>query len=182
MQGQLLVAPPAQEDEFWSKTAVFLYEQNHTNTIGLIVNKASERMVSDLANHHDIEYNGTEPLYVGGPVNASALVMLHTDDWRCSNTMHICENFMISSDRTMLQRVCSGDAPRKWKLFLGMSVWTNTQLLGEVQGTPPWNKKTSWLVAHPEESILFGKDPDRVWKRGIDLAAKEMVQNYFTIS
>jgi putative transcriptional regulator len=181
MVGQMLVAPPAQTDEYWEKTVIFLYEQNKQNTIGVIVNKPSDRPLSDLARHQDIEYHGDEMLYLGGPVNPSALVMLHTDDWRCSNTMHISDALMVSSDRSMLTRICSGDAPRKWRLFLGMSAWANSQLIGEIQGIPPWNKKTAWVPASAEESIVFGKDPDRAWKRSIDLAAKDMVSSYFNI-
>ncbi len=181
MIGQLLVAPPAQKHEFWEQSVVFIYEETLASTVGLIINKPSERKLSDLAEHHNLNYSGDEPLYIGGPVNQSALVMLHTDDWVCTNTMHIGGPWRISSDRTMLQRICSGDTPRKWRLFLGMSVWTPHQLEGEMRGEPPWNKKTAWINAPANESILFSKSPERAWKKSIDLAAQEMVSNYFTI-
>jgi putative transcriptional regulator len=181
MIGQMLVAPPAQDNEFWEKSVVFIYEQTQSSTVGLIVNKPSERKLSDLAEHHDLDYTGDELLYVGGPVNPSALVMLHTDDWVCTNTMHIGGQWRISSDRTMLSRICKGDAPRKWRLFLGMSVWSPMQLEGEIKGNPPWNKKTAWVTAPATESIIFSNSPDRAWKKSIDLAAQSMVSNYFTI-
>jgi len=183
MIGTLLVAPPAQEDEFWGKTVIFLYEQNPNSIVGLVLNKPSDRTLTELANHHDLEFLGPDMLYTGGPVNPQALVMLHTDDWACGNTMQIGSGYRVSSDRTMLNRICSGDRPRRWRLYLGMSVWTPAQLEGEISGKAPWNKKHSWLTADTaDESIVFGKDPETIWKRSIDSAAASMVQNYFTIS
>lgn len=183
MIGTLLVAPPAQEDEFWAKSVVFLYEQNPSSIVGLALNKPSERTLSELAEHHGLEYDGDELLYTGGPVNPSALVMLHTDEWACGNTMQIGDNYRVSSDRTMLKRICSGDRPRKWRLFLGMSGWTPHQLEGELTGTPPWSKKKAWLTTPmATEEIVFGNDPDTIWEKSIDSVAASMVQNYFTIS
>jgi putative transcriptional regulator len=182
MIGTLLVAPPAQEDEFWAKSVVFIYEENKTSVIGLTLNKPTDRTLAELAEHHGLEYSGREVLYQGGPVNPAALVMLHTDDWACGNTMQIGESFRVSSDRTMLKRLCSGDQPRKWRLYLGMSGWTPDQLAGEISGHAPWNKKTAWLTASADESIVFGKAPEVIWKKSIDAAAASMVQNYFTIS
>jgi putative transcriptional regulator len=181
MIGTVLVAPPAQEDEFWASSVVFIYEQNATSVVGLVVNKPTDRTLAELADHHGIEYYGDEILYAGGPVNPAALVMLHTDDWHCGNTMQIGDGYRVSSDKNMLKRLCSGDRPRKWRLFLGMSGWTPTQLQGEMLGSPPWNKKTAWLTASADENIIFGQNPDTIWKKGIDSAAANMVQNYFSI-
>ncbi len=181
MIGQLLVAPPAQKSDLWGQSVIFIYEETPASTVGLIVNKPSERRLADLAEHHNLSYDGEELIYVGGPVNPNALVMLHTDDWACTNTMHIGGPWRISSDRTMLARLCKGDQPRRWRLFLGMSVWTPVQLEGEIKGDPPWDKRTSWVTASATESILFSKSSERAWKKSIDLAAQEMVSNYFTI-
>jgi putative transcriptional regulator len=181
MVGQLLVAPPAQQDEYWEKTVIYIYEQGPANVVGLVLNKPTDRTVAELAAHHGYNYNGDAQIYLGGPVNPSSLIMLHTDDWTSSNTMHIGGNIMISSDRAMIQRLSTGDKPQKWKLFLGMSVWAPMQLEGELKGNPPWNKKKSWITATPTDSILFGKNSQQVWKKGIDSAAQEMVDNYFSI-
>lgn len=165
MIGTLLVAPPAQKDDYWEHSVIFVYERTPASIVGLLLNKPSERFVTELATHHGHRYTGPECLYTGGPVNPSSLIMLHTDDWTSKNTMHIKDNIMISSDRDMIERLSTGDAPRKWKLFLGMTVWAPMQLEGELKGTPPWNKKKSWITAPASESILFGKDHERVWKK-----------------
>lgn len=182
MIGQFLVAPPAQTDDYWGKSVVLLYEKTQAASVGLILNKHSERSVKELAEHHGHEFKGDDIIYVGGPVNPSALVMLHTDDWACTNTMQVSDTLRLSSDRSMIKRLCAGDRPTHWRLFLGMCAWTPSQLEGEMNGTPPWSKKTAWVTAPSNTSIAFDTKPERMWKRSIDLAAQTMVDSYFTIN
>jgi len=181
MIGQLLIAPPAQDHEMWEHSVIFIYEESQAGTIGLITNKPSERTLSEIAETQGVEYHGDEILYVGGPVNPGALVMLHTDEWRCSNTMYITPGFAISSDRQMLHRIATSDRPRRWKMFLGMSAWSTAQLEGEINGLPPWNKKQSWVTAPATQNIVFADNSEVAWKRSINLAAQKMVTDYFTI-
>lgn len=180
--GRLLVAPPSQEDDLWSQTVIFLYEETESAVIGLVLNKESERSVYELAVHHDLEYNGEEMINIGGPLNPSALVMLHTDDWSCTNTMQVDGGLRISSDRTMLNRLCSGDTPRKWKLFLGMSGWTPKQLEAEIAGKPPYSKKNSWLVSSKlTKNLIFETNASKMWKTALNNAVQEATESYFHI-
>lgn len=179
--GRLLVAPPSQDDDFWSKSVVYIYEESSASTIGLVLNKTSERTVSELADHHDMEFDGEEQIYIGGPLNSAALVMLHTDDWACTNTMQVENGLRVSSDKTMLKRICKGDTPKKWRLLMGMSGWANDQLEDEIKGKPPYSKKKSWLVAPANKSIMFEKDPEKMWTRALELAVHEATESYFMV-
>lgn len=180
--GKLLVAPPCQMDEFWEKSVIYLYEESAGTTVGLILNKVSDRSVKELAEHHNLEFLGPDMINVGGPLNPTALVMLHTDDWACTNTMQVDGNLRISSDRTMLSRISSGDTPKKWRMFLGMSGWVPGQLDKEIAGKPPYSKKSAWLVASIDEKIMFEEDSDKMWKKALELAVKEATESYFHIN
>lgn len=179
--GRLLVAPPSQDDEFWSNSVVYVYEETNGSTLGIALNKPSERTVAELAEHHNLEFDGNDQIYLGGPLNPAALLMLHTDDWACTNTMQVDNGLRISSDRSMLSRLCKGDTPKKWKLFMGMSGWTNSQLAAEVKGTPPYSKKKSWLVTTANKKVMFEEDPDKMWNQALEQAVQEATESYFTI-
>lgn len=180
--GRLLVAPPSQTDEAWNETVIFVYEETEQAVIGLVLNKESDRSVSELADHHDLDYPGNDMIYLGGPLNSSALVMLHTDDWSCTNTMQVEGGLRISSDRTMLKRLCTGDTPRRWKLFLGMSGWSPKQLEAEITGKHPYSKKTAWLVSSKlDKSLIFNTDPTEMWKSALEEAIQETTESYFHI-
>ena len=178
--GKVLVAPPSQDDEFWEKSVIFIYEDNKS-TVGLTLNKPSDRALEELAEFHGIEYFGDDIINIGGPMNSAALIMLHTDDWKCTNTMHVIEHFCISSDHTMLSRLCSGDQPNKWKLYLGMTIWPSGQLEKELTGQLPFSKKKAWLVTPATEEILFEKHPKKMWNKAIDSAIQHSVDSFFTI-
>lgn len=181
MIGQLLVAPPTQDNEPWERSVIFIYEESHSGTIGLITNKPSDRTLAEVAETQGVHYTDDDVIYLGGPVNSGALLMLHSDEWCCSNTMYIAPGFAISSDRQMLHRLAAGDRPRRWKMFLGMSAWSSAQLEGEMIGDAPWDKRKAWITAPATQNIVFADKPDLAWKRSINLAAKEMVESYFTI-
>lgn len=180
--GKLLVAPPAQTNDQWEKTLVFIYEQTKNNVCGVVLNRPAERTLYELAEHHDLVYYGDDSLYQGGQANTKALVMLHTDDWECTNTLNIGGGFRISSDNTMLSRIFTGDEPRQWRMFVGMSVWSPMQLHTEVFAPPNSKKKSSWLITDATEELVFRDDYERAWKSAVEQAACDAVQGFFSIS
>jgi putative transcriptional regulator len=178
--GQLLVAPPAQDDEFWQNSVIFIYEHAKT-TVGITLNKKSERTIAELANYHNLSYVGRDLINVGGLMNPAALIMLHSNDWKCNNTMYIDKGICISSDNTMLARICAGDRPRKWRLFLGMCVWSIGQLNNEINGTGMHSKKHAWLVAPANPDIVFERNPQRMWNKALESAVKHATDSFFFI-
>jgi putative transcriptional regulator len=174
--GQLLIAPPSINDEFWSKTVIFIYEQNIQNVLGLVLNKPGDKPVRDLLAHHNINYPGEELLNIGGPVNPNALVMLHSSNWLTSNTMMITPEINLSSDKMMLDRVGNFDQPDFWGMYMGICAWNNRQLDMEMR-----RGKYGWLVAEPKIEVIFDKNPERMWNSAIDLAAEKLTESYFSI-
>lgn len=180
--GKLLTAPPAYEDDFYEKAVVFVYEFTRGTSFGIAVNKPTDRTVADLCEHYGITYNGREMLYIGGPINPGALIMIHSSDWSCSNTLRVPNtSWRISSDASMLKRIAAGDAPRQWKLCLGMCKWSLGQLQKEVEGLPPYTKKNSWLTGVAHAKLIFHKKPDKIWRLSISTCAEEFVRNTFKI-
>ncbi|TMK69047.1 MAG: hypothetical protein E6G49_12940, partial [Actinobacteria bacterium] len=75
LRGKLLVASPALIDPNFARSVVFMTEHNDDGALGIVLNRPSETAVeavvpplSDIA--------GTEPVYVGGPVQPEAIVLL----------------------------------------------------------------------------------------------------------
>ncbi len=75
LRGKLLVASPALVDPNFARTVVFITEHNDEGAMGIVLNRPSDTgvgsVVSELA-----EIAGGEPIYVGGPVQPEALVLL----------------------------------------------------------------------------------------------------------
>lgn len=178
--GKLLVANPCQTDEYYENSVIFIYEDSST-TVGVILNKSSERSLGELADYHSLNYIGNDWLNIGGKKNPTALIMIHTDDWFCTNTMHVENGISISSDHTMLERVCDGDEPRKWRFFLGLCIWPQGQLEQEIKGISPYSKKNAWLTTNASEKIIFEKHPQKMWNMAVESAVKRATSSFFKI-
>ena len=179
--GHMLVAPPANTDKFFEEAVILLYEESNGSTFGLTVNKQSDRTVTELCEYYGLVYEGDDLVYIGGPVNPTALIMIHSNDWRCSNTLMVNKKFGISSDANMLRRLVSGDRPAYWKLCLGMCKWTPEQLEREINGIAPWKESNAWLTGNPISSIIFHPDDTKCWHTAVATCGDDMGKQYFSI-
>lgn len=177
LAGTLLIAPPKMKNTFWYKTVIFLTEHHQNGSMGLILNKRSQMTVSDFTDNIGPRMNIPGYIYLGGPVNVKALSMLHSSEWECSNTMQINDDFSISSAEDLLTRLGDGDAPRNFRLFLGLCGWAPKQLQEELKGAPPHDHSLSWLTASADHNIVFDSDLKDQWHQSVERSGNEFVQS-----
>jgi putative transcriptional regulator len=178
--GNLLIAPPSVKNSFWHKTVIMITEHSIQGTLGLVLNKPSNLSIMDFGRELNMLLNVPGMVYVGGPINNQSLSLLHTTEWISKNTLQINEKFSLSSADDILPRLATGDCPREWRLFLGMSGWAHGQLLNEVNGTGPYKKETSWITASSNIDLVFEKDSADQWCTALDHSALEFAQNILT--
>lgn len=176
LTGTLLIAPPKLKNNFWYKSVIFLTEDHQNGSMGLILNKRSQMSVSDFTEQLGPRLNIPGFIYLGGPVNIKALTMLHSSEWECSNTMQVNKHFAISSAEDLLVRLADGDAPRQFRLFLGLCGWAPKQLMEELKGTPPRDHSFSWLTSSADYEIVFENDLRDQWHQAVERSGNEFVQ------
>ena len=175
--GNLLISPPAVKGNFWHKTVIMVTEHSHQGSVGLVLNKRSDLSLIDFGKQLGFRINIPGYLYIGGPINSQNLTMLHSKEWMCSNTMQVTPEFSISSAADVLPRLATNDTPIYWRLFLGLCGWGPNQLLGEINGSPPWRKETSWCLANPSYDIVFESDQKDQWCKSLDKSAEEFAHS-----
>jgi putative transcriptional regulator len=67
LRGKLLIASPALVDPNFARTVVFITEHNEDGAMGIVLNRPSETAV-DAVVPPLADIAGSEPVYVGGPV------------------------------------------------------------------------------------------------------------------
>ncbi len=80
----------------------------------------------------------------------------------------------------MLKKIAIGDAPKKFRLFGGLSGWAPGQLLAELAGKWPYRPENSWLIADPTEELLFDQSYQKQWETALRLSSSQMFSQYFT--
>ena len=178
--GNLLIAPPAVKGNFWYKTVIMITEHHHQGSVGLVLNKRSDMSIREFGEQLNFDLDLPGYVYVGGPVNVKSLTLLHTNDWACKNTLQLNKDFRMSSADDMLPRLAMGDAPERFRMFLGMAGWAPNQLMGEIKGTPPWNEQTSWCTSKSDLDLVFEYDNKDQWCQCLDRSALEFAQNLLT--
>jgi putative transcriptional regulator len=174
--GNLLIAPPAVKGNFWYKTVIMITEHHTQGSVGLVINKRSELTLEEFGQQVGVHLPLDGYVYLGGPVNTKSLSLLHTNDWASKNTLRINNEFSISSDETVLYRLANGDRPAQWRVFLGLCGWSPGQLLGEIKGTPPWNKAHSWCYCNATPELVFESDQKDQWCNALDKSGLEFAQ------
>lgn len=179
-RNKLLVAHPnLKGNSFFEKSVIYIYEHNYKmGASGLILNKISTLDVAEIMDQKGLSYYGNEKLFKGGPVNSRSLCMLHTNEWYSSNTVQI-ENYAITSDNFMLEKVSMDNDPRQWKMFMGMCGWAPGQLETEIAGKAEYGKDTGWLVIDPSDAMIFNYDGDEQWVLAVDQATTQAVSRFF---
>lgn len=175
--GKLLIAPPSVKDSFWAKSVVLVTEDTRVGSSGIILNKTSKVSLTEFAKKFQVNINSKDDVYVGGPVDIMAMIMLHTSDWCCKNTLRITDELSISSTRDLLHRVSVGDCPKRYKFFLGRCIWEFGQLENEIQGNYPYHHDYSWLVSQPRPDLIFTRNDTNIWSESVRHCGTEFVQN-----
>jgi putative transcriptional regulator len=178
--GKLLIASPSFPPESpFAKSVIYIYQDDvQLGTVGVILNKPQET-VSQHCNDVGIMFPDTQPkMHLGGPINPTSLLLLHTDDWYSSNTAEIGNGLRISSDGHMFFKIATGNEPVYWRAFYGLSAWRPGQLDQELSGVYPYSKNT-WLLADATDEVVFDYDGDDQWIKAVDLCSQQTIDNFF---
>jgi len=176
-KGKLLVATPVlNHNVVFHQSVVYLYDENPQGQVmGVILNKPSKFKISSLGSLKDIPFDPALDLkYVhkGGPVSDTSVILLHTNEWVSSNTLNAENELSITSDLLMIEKLATGNEPKGWRMFAGMSVWGLDQLDNEI------NNQHAWLVCDPTSSNVFDFDEEEQWLKALELCSQQMLSNY----
>src|SRR5437763_11005007 len=76
IRGQLLIAGPALLDPNFRRTVVLVIEHSDEGALGLVLNRSSESLVGEVAPELESVVDRDSPLFVGGPVQPSGVIIL----------------------------------------------------------------------------------------------------------
>ncbi len=171
--GKILVAHPNLESGIFNKSVILLTEHHNSGTVGFILNKPCDIDLVKLMHERGISWQSGDVLYQGGPLNTSALVLIHTDDFSSSNTMYLPNKIAISSDELMIEKIAMDNRPDAFRFVTGICSWAPGQLNHEIKS----NK--SWLTATPNDATIFNSTGLKQWRRALNLVASETTAQYF---
>jgi len=161
LQGLLLIASPAMDEGYFSRTVSILVEHGPGGAMGLVLNRAIELPMSDAWKQiASSPCADTGSLHVGGPVEGP-LMVLHQDGAHSqiavAQTLHFC------TEARLIEKVIAGDPNPMLRCFAGYAGWTAGQLEEELgQGT--------WVLAKPTAQLVFNLDGEAQYEAAMQMA------------
>lgn len=140
-------------DPSFRRTIVLMTHHDDEGAVGLVLSRPSELTISEAVPELGGLPYVDEVVYVGGPVQPGAVVVLVEFDPLEEDTEPIVGNVAyLPPDRA------GDELPlRRARVFAGYSGWGPGQLEGELA-------EPSWIVVQAEPDDVFVTDPDRLWR------------------
>jgi putative transcriptional regulator len=161
LRGHCLIAGKRLRDRNFYKTVVLLVEHSSDGAMGLVINRPSSVTVAHALSEHFKLPETDDLVYVGGPVEPSALFILHNSpEFDHSESPVVPGVFVGSSEEAFEQIVRSsaeGNPDLRFRIYSGCAGWAPGQLEGELA-------RGDWHSLPADTETIFGHDPYTVWE------------------
>lgn len=151
-RGQLLIAGPTLTDPNFFRTVVLIIEHSEEGALGLVLNRPSETTVGEIDTELETLIAAEEPIWVGGPVAPSALIVL-------AEFASPEQAALIAFDDIGVLGTESEDGPadvRRGRAFVGHAGWGPGQLDSELE-------RGDWIVEPAVREDAFTIEPESLW-------------------
>jgi putative transcriptional regulator len=156
LKGQLLLDSGSLRGSFFQRTVVLICQHDSEGAFGLLLNRATGSKVGEMivANLPDT-LKGC-PLYLGGPVQPSALSFLYTDSFLPD--ANVLPNLSLGHSLDSLMEIGESFSPtQKVKMFAGYAGWSPGQLEDEM-------KRKAWLTHPASLELVFDTPSEELWQ------------------
>jgi putative transcriptional regulator len=156
LKGQLLLDSGKLRGSFFQRTVVLICQHDADGAFGLVLNRATGTNAGDVIVADLPEPLKGCPLYLGGPVQRSALSYLLTDTF--IPEANVLPNLSLGhSLDTLIEAGESFSPTQKVKLFAGYAGWSPGQLEEEI-------KRDAWLTHPASLDLVFDTNPAQLWQ------------------
>jgi putative transcriptional regulator len=153
LQGKLLVSSPALVDPNFRKTVVLIAHHDEDGAMGLVLSRPSDVAAADAVPLLGGIPGADDPVFVGGPVQPEAFMVLaeFDDVGEAAAPIMGALGFMPADAEPEDLTI------RRLRLFAGYSGWGGGQLEAELE-------ESSWIVVDAVADDAFANDPDELWR------------------
>jgi putative transcriptional regulator len=156
LRGQLLLDSGRLSGSFFQRTVVLICQHDADGAFGLVLNRATGSKVGEMIVADLPDVLKECPLYLGGPVQPTALSFLHTDTFLPD--ANVLPNLKLDHSLDALVDIGESFSPdKKVRLFAGYAGWSGGQLEDEM-------KRKAWLAYPASLELIFDTPPEHLWR------------------
>ncbi|MDX6685198.1 MAG: putative transcriptional regulator [Baekduia sp.] len=159
LQGQLLVASPTMADPNFARTVIAVANHDEDGALGIVLNRPSDTEVVEAVPELEGVMDGSEVVFVGGPVQPASIVVLAEFEDPAEAAFLVVGGIGLVSDRTGLERLETVTARRR--IFAGYAGWGPGQLESELE-------REDWIIEPALPEDVFSEAPVELWAQVLD--------------
>lgn len=163
--GQLLVATAEMRDPRFAEAVIYIVRHDAEGAMGLVINRPMAKgPIKDLLQGFGIEdadAKGEIIIHYGGPVNAGAGFVLHSDDVLLDDSRKVKDGIAMTANTKLIEEMAQGKGPRQSLVIFGYSGWAPGQLENELEAG-------AWHVVPADKNLVFGQEADKKWRQAMD--------------
>lgn len=157
LKGKLLLDSGDLRGSFFHHTVILICEHNAEGAFGLVLNRSAGSKIGEVIVANLPDTLKEAPLFLGGPVQKSALSFLHSDVF--IPDAGVLPNLALGHSLDELMEIGESFSPtKKVKMFAGYAGWSPGQLESEM-------KRKSWLTFPASLELVFDTPADQLWHR-----------------
>jgi putative transcriptional regulator len=154
-RGKLLIAGPALVDPNFWRTVVLIVEHSEEGAFGLVLNRPSETLVGEAVPEIEELVDADEPLYIGGPVQPSGVVVLGQFEDASDGVLLAFANVgVLGAGPPPDEHPAAG--LRAGRAFVGHAGWGAGQLEEELE-------RGDWILEPAQLDDAFSLEPHELW-------------------
>lgn len=154
--GVFLVATPALIDPNFRHSVVLVTQALDGSTVGFIVNRPGRRSLAQILPENEVLKRFTEPLYLGGPVEAAGLFAVFRAKENPHGALRVLGDVSFAIDPAVVEIVLRAP-PEQVRFFNGFAGWAPGQLAAELE-------RGGWYVLNADADTVFRRDMDKLWE------------------
>lgn len=156
LKGQLLLDGGSLAGSFFSRTVVLVCQHNEEGAFGLVLNRSMDKSIGEMLVEDLPEQLAEQDLWVGGPVQPSALSYLLSDDFLPD--ANVLPNLSLEhSIEDLAELGNSFSVTQRVRVFAGYSGWAPGQLEDEM-------KRKAWITQSASLDHVFAIEPQKLWR------------------
>ncbi len=166
LAGQLLIATPELRQPIFDHAVILLAQHSRDGALGIIINRPFDtKPIAALLTAFGADATGVTDsvrVFVGGPVDLTVGFVLHSPDYRRSDTVDIDGRVSLTGAPEALRDIGLGRGPKKSLVAFGYAGWAASQLDDEL-------KHGVWLTVPEDPDLVFDDDRAKVWTDALAL-------------
>ncbi|MBE0627330.1 MAG: YqgE/AlgH family protein [Burkholderiales bacterium] len=154
--GVFLVASPNLADPNFRHSVVLVTQTRDGGSVGFIVNRPGERSLAQILPDNEVLKRYTEPLYLGGPVEAAGLFAIFRAKDKPPGALQVLADVSFAFDPAVVEQLLHAP-PERVRFFNGYAGWAPGQLAFEIE-------RGGWYVVRADADLVFREKMNTLWE------------------